>query len=138
MIRKQSGATARQRHAHCWLIVRRQNGGSKALTLDASGRLGGEDLLPVFAFEEEARMFLWARALDPGWSVRHTSKGELVSLLYGPYAGAKRVALDPLPCPGAASGMLTADREAVLGRLVDRGGHGGHRPRRRAPAAAAS
>lgn len=108
------------------------------MTLDASGRCGGEDLLPVFAFEEEARMFLWERALDPVWNVRNTSSGELVSLLCGPYASVKRVAVDPPPCPGVGSGMLPADREAVLGRLVDRGGRGGQRALRRTTAAAAS
>ena len=69
-------------------------------------------------------MFLWERALDPVWNVRNTSSGELVSLLCGPYASVKRVAVDPPPCPGVGSGMLPADREAVLDRLVDRGGRG--------------
>ena len=101
--------------------------------MDASGRLGGKDLLPVFGFEEEAIVFLWTLALKPGWGTRYTSSGELVSLLSGPYASVKRVAVDPLPHPKATSGTLADDREAVLGRLVDRGGH---RPQRRAPAAA--
>ena len=55
-----------------------------------------EKALPVFSFEEEARMFLELGALD-GWRVREPAVGKLTSVLFGPCAGVRRVALDPLP-----------------------------------------
>jgi hypothetical protein len=65
----------------------------------------GEEALPVFSFEDEARMFLKFGALDGGWRVRVTTVGELVSVLFGPCAGVGWVVLDPLPPPFAESLM---------------------------------
>lgn len=56
-----------------------------------------EERLPVFSYEEEAEMFLRLEGVGEGWRVRETRAGELVSLLCGPCAGVKEVALDPLP-----------------------------------------
>ena len=56
----------------------------------------GEEALPVFSFEDKAKMFLELGALD-GWRVRVTTAGELTSVLFGPCVGVCRVALDPLP-----------------------------------------
>jgi hypothetical protein len=83
---RRGDATGRRRTRTAGRIVRRGTGGLEALILDASGRPGGKDPLLVFGFEEGARMFLWAHALEPGWGVRRTSTGELVSLLSGPCA----------------------------------------------------
>jgi hypothetical protein len=82
-----------------WLIAKYQTGGMEVLrTILASG----EEALPVFSFEDEARMFLELGASD-GWRVRETAAGELTSVLFGPCAGVRRVALDPLPGPDAAA-----------------------------------
>ena len=42
----------------------------------------GEEALPVFSFEDEARMFLELGALGADWRVRVTSPGELISVLF--------------------------------------------------------
>jgi hypothetical protein len=79
-----------------WLIVKHDISRVDVLTID----LGGDgETLAVFSFQEEAQMFLNLRpaASREGWSVRQTSVGELVSVLYGPCSGAKKVALDPIP-----------------------------------------
>ncbi len=79
-----------------WLITTYDISKMNVLTL----RLGGDvEALAVFSFEEEAEMFLHFRgaALEDGWSVRQTSVGELVSVLYGPCANAKKVIMDPTP-----------------------------------------
>ena len=56
-----------------------------------------EETLPVFSFEEEARMFLECGASKSGWRVRSTSPEELTSVLFGPCVNVERVALDPVP-----------------------------------------
>ena len=60
---------------------------------------GDRKALVVFSFQEEAEMFLELRlaASEDGWRVRQTSVGELVSMLYGPCSGTKKVVLDPIP-----------------------------------------
>ena len=61
---------------------------------------GGEEALALFGHEEEAELFLWSLALDGlenGWYVKESRCGEIASVLYGPVANARRVALDPLP-----------------------------------------
>ncbi len=64
-------------------------------------RFGGNgEILPVFSFEEEAEAFLMLGETGMDWQARETTVGELISLLYGPCAGVKRVALDPLPVVG--------------------------------------
>jgi hypothetical protein len=80
----------------------------------------GEEALPVFSFEDEARMFLELGASD-GWRVRETAAGELTSVLFGPCAGVRRVALDPLPGPDAAAlvGLVSMEREAFMKSLLN-------------------
>jgi hypothetical protein len=94
-----------------WLIAKYQTGGMEVLrTILASG----EEALPVFSFEDEARMFLELGASD-GWRVRETAAGELTSVLFGPCADVLRVALDPLPSPDAALvGLVSMEREAFM------------------------
>ena len=81
------------------------------------------EVLPVFSFEEETQMFLDFRlgALGEEWRTRQTSPGELVSVLHGPCADAKRVALDPLPemvDKDKSIGLLTIDRDDFLRVLL--------------------
>jgi hypothetical protein len=76
----------------------------------------------VFSFEEEAEMFLDLRlaASEDGWKVRRTSVGELVSILYGPCSGTKKILLDPLPEIGgeALADLLSMPRNDFLRFLL--------------------
>lgn len=61
-------------------------------------------MLPVFGHAEEAETFL--RALGgSGWQIRETGAGELVSVLFGPCANVRKIALDP-PASGASAEVL--------------------------------
>ena len=84
----------KQRPRPYWLIVKYEVSRMDVLTAHL---VSGEEVLPVFSFEEEAGMFFEYRALGDRWQVRETSAGELISVLFGPCASAERVALDPLP-----------------------------------------
>ncbi len=81
----------------------------------------GEEALPVFSFEDEARMFLELGALGADWRVRVTSPGELISVLFCLCASVKRVALDPLPdSDGAAlNDLVSMEREAFVESLLN-------------------
>lgn len=99
-----------------WLIVNSQSGGIKVLrTILASG----EEALPVFSFEDEARMFLELGA-SGSWRVRETMAGELISILFGPCVSIRKVSLDPLPGPDAAAltSLVSIEREAFLESLL--------------------
>ncbi|MDP9479376.1 MAG: hypothetical protein M3R38_27510 [Actinomycetota bacterium] len=82
-----------------WLIVGGESGLAEVLALKLAG---GEEVLAVFSFEEEAELFLRLGAGGGGsprrgWVARETGAGELASLLLGQLSGVGRVALDPLP-----------------------------------------
>ncbi|MDP9485857.1 MAG: hypothetical protein M3Q49_08760 [Actinomycetota bacterium] len=101
-----------------WLIVDRESGLVEVLVLKLAG---GEGVLPVFGFEEEAELFLLLGA--PGgspWLARETGAGELASLLLGPLSGVGRVALDPLPgrLGGSLLGPLSVRRQEFVARLL--------------------
>ena len=78
-----------------WLLAKNENGRLEVLATDLAGE---DEAMPVFSHEEEAQMFLglWEEGCD-GWRARQSTAGELISVLYGPCARVKRVALDPLP-----------------------------------------
>jgi hypothetical protein len=57
----------------------------------------GQETLPVFSSEEEAEMILRFGGVTGGWRARESGAGELISILSGPFAGVKKVALDPSP-----------------------------------------
>ena len=78
-----------------WLITKNENG---RLEVFITSFANTKEALPVFSHEEEAQMFLglWEEGCD-GWRARQSTAGELISVLYGPCARVKRVALDPLP-----------------------------------------
>ncbi len=95
-----------------WLIVRHDVGRMEVLT---SGLPSGDEALPVFSFEDEARMFLELGAFDGDWRVRETGAGELISILYCLCAGVRRVALDPLTGPAAVlNDLVSLGREAFV------------------------
>jgi hypothetical protein len=101
-----------------WLITRHDNGRMEVLTIDPGN--DGE-ALPVFSFEEEAETFLRFEALGTAWQVREASAGELISMLYGPCVGAKKVALDPLPVVDgrAVMDLVSLGRERFVRTLTD-------------------
>lgn len=93
------GTSRRPRY---WTIVREGSSHLEVFTTDHDGR--GETLV-IFGFEEEAELFLGLEEMGAGWQVRETTAGELVSMLYGPYASIARVAIDPLPQRIVGTGM---------------------------------
>jgi hypothetical protein len=77
-----------------WLIVRDGGGPVEPICVYS----GEERVLPIFSFEEEAQLFLRLGSYDDGHCrVWESCAGELISVLYGPCAEVKSVALDPLP-----------------------------------------
>ena len=103
-----------------WLIAKHGVSGMDVLTV----YLGDSaEVLAVFTFEEEARVFLDFRfgASGEGWEARQTWPGELASVLCGPCSAAKRVALDPPPEAieeGESAGLRVVDRDDFLGMLL--------------------
>jgi hypothetical protein len=108
-------ASTRYRGRRWWLISRCANGRTEVLTV-----LRGAVTLPVFSFEEEARLFLEFEGLVPGgWRVRESTEG--ISPLYDPCVRGRRVALDPLPerLAGSAAMYLTCtERKVFLAHLL--------------------
>lgn len=100
------------RKSRFWLIVDSKSRGMEILTI---GLAAGGESLPVFSFEDEAAMFLGLGGPGGDWRVRETAAGELVSILFGPCAGIRRIVLDPLPgsC-GALNDLVSVDREAFM------------------------
>ena len=100
-----------------WVIAKQDNGRMEVLTLRPNS-LG--EALPVFSFEEEAEMFLRLETPGTCWRARETTAGELVSLLYGPCAAVRKVALDPLPTVDGETIMDLAGRgrERLVRNLV--------------------
>jgi len=107
--------------SYVWIIARKRAGGRlEALTVrrpDAPR----EKALAVFGFAEEAGLYLRLGGLEgDGWQVRESGPGEVASVLLDPCAGAKRVALDPLP-EAAADGALdvvSLDKKRFLALLL--------------------
>ena len=84
------------------------------------GLRGGEKALPIFRFEEEARLFLQLRGLQEGWRIRETVDEELISMLFGQRANAEWVALDPIPEIGGEVlvGIVSLRRENFVELLT--------------------
>jgi hypothetical protein len=103
-----------------WLIAKHGVSGLDVLTIHLKG---GAEVLAVFTFEEEARVFLDSRfgASGEGWEARQTWPGELASVLYGPCSAAKEVALNPSPEAvekAESAGLQAMDRDDFLGLLL--------------------
>ena len=77
-----------------WLIAEKRNNRIEVLTIRTDDE---QETLPVFSSEEEAEIILRFGGVTGGWRARESSAGELVSVLSGPCAGVKKVALDPSP-----------------------------------------
>ena len=95
-----------------WLIVKYRSGGMEVLRTTLAS---GEEALPVFSFEDEARMFL-ELGTSGCWRVRETTTDELTSVLFGLCPGVDRVVLDPPPGPFAKAlmNLVGMGREAFM------------------------
>jgi hypothetical protein len=104
-----------RRRPRWWLVAKTENG--RVEFLITARDEDGEEILPVFGYEEEAEMFLWLEVSSHGWRTRESSAGELISVLYGPCKGVEKVVLDPLPQLLAEKtvGLVSMERE----RFVD-------------------
>jgi hypothetical protein len=106
------GPPARRPASRFWLVAKDRNHPVQMLTVD----FGGGEALPVFSHEEEAELFLVLGGAGEGWRARESSAGEIVSLLFGPCAGVRSVALDPSPVMAPETlGLVTLGRD----RFVD-------------------
>lgn len=112
-VRKAERLLARPVSLPYWLITRHDHRQMEVLTI---GR-GGKEVLPVFSFDEEAREFLQS-VEEEEWSARRTGAGELISVLYGPCAGVKRVALDP---SSEIADLVSVSRQGFMDLLLGRG-----------------
>ena len=110
-----------------WLLSSRSGAHEEFLTF-WGGEPGGEvRTLPVFSAESSAGAFVEASPFAEGiWRSRKTTRGELISILYGPCVTAGRIALDPLEVSlvESAGSFQTAFSparfvEALLGREPD-------------------
>jgi hypothetical protein len=86
--------------------------------------IAGGGTLPVFNFGEEAEMFLYLETQGAGWEAGRFTIGQLVSVLCGPLAGVRKVALDPLPevCGRALVGLVSLDQHDFVRVLLDERG----------------
>src|SRR5215212_1300565 len=93
-----------------WLVAVQRRNGLEVFTI-------GSNVLPVFSFREEAEMFLGLRHAADGWQVRETTRGEIVSVLYGPCREVTHVSLDPVP--GMVE-LVNLSRKAFVEALLER------------------
>ena len=109
---------SRRRPATYWLIVKRGAGKEEGLILNSGNGAGA---LAVFSFEEEASMFLSLGSPGAGWRLKETTAEELTGILSGPCAGARFVALDPLPelVGRGMIGLVNLRRERFVRRLIE-------------------
>ena len=116
-IRETSKRGARRQASTQWLIVKDGCGRLAPMCVDGEGGR----VLPVFCFREEAEMFLCLGGHGDGWRARETSAGELVSVLHGPCADVKCVALDPVPgmLEDGTVGLVEVERKRFLWGLTD-------------------
>lgn len=100
-----------------WLIAKNEDSRLEVLTVCPDY---GEETLPVFSFEEEAELFLRVSASSTGWRVTQTTAGNLISVLHGPCAEVKKVALDPPAefVDEALLGLLTLSRKDLMRTLM--------------------
>ena len=105
-------------HWTWWLLAKDERCRKEVLTVNGDG----ERTLPAFSGRGEAEMFLLLgkETFEQRWHVRETSAGELVSLLSGPYACVRSVALDPSPEMAEAGtiGLVSLSRKNFVGRVL--------------------
>jgi hypothetical protein len=96
-----------------FLIVKRDAEGANVLVLNFPD---GQTALPVFGFEEEARMFLWLETVAEGWRVAEISEADLAALLRDSCARVRRV-VHHFAARGVGKGPATVEREEFLRTL---------------------
>ena len=102
-----------------WLIARYRTRAMETLKIPLTT---GDEALPVFSFEDEARMFLRLGKLNDDWRVRETGAGEIISMLYSLCVCVDNVVLDPLPAPFSGSNdLLSVEREAFMSFAAEQG-----------------
>jgi hypothetical protein len=103
------------------MIAEKRNSRIEVLTIRTSGE---QETLPVFSSEEEAEIILRFGGVTGAWRARESSAEELVSVLYGPCAGVRKVALDPSPemVNEGTVGLVSLLRECFLGLIMVRRG----------------
>jgi hypothetical protein len=106
--------TVTSRTTHFSLILAEEDG--RVLTV------GGDAAPAIFSSEGEAGLFLQHLAGGgDGWRAWQITPEELMLLLCGPYAGAKRIALDPLPemfADPLLVDLISVDKDHFLERYV--------------------
>ena len=101
-----------------WLIVRERGNMLDPMCV----YVGVERVLPVFSFEEEANLFLRLGSYEGHWRARERCAVDLVSVLRGPCADVKSVALDPLPemLEDGTLALVGVGRERFLKQILVR------------------
>jgi hypothetical protein len=101
------------------LIAAKRNDRIEALTIRTDDE---QEALAVFSSEEEAEIILRFGGVTGGWRARESSAGELVSVLSGPCAGVKKVALDPSPemVVEGTVGLVSLLRESFMKLIMAR------------------
>ena len=102
-----------------WLIAEKRNNGLEVLTIRTDD---DQEPLPVFSSEEEAEIIVRFGGVTGGWRARESSAGELVSVLSGPCAGVKKVALDQSPemVVEGTVGLVSLLRESFMNLIMAR------------------
>ena len=101
------------------MIAAKRNDRIEALTIRTDDE---QEALAVFSSEEEAEIILRFGGVTGGWRARESSAGELVSVLSGPCAGVKKVALDPSPemVVEGTVGLVSLLRESFMKLIMAR------------------
>ena len=102
-----------------WLIAEKRSNGIEVLTIRTNDE---RETLPVFSSEEEAEIFLRLGGVTGGWRARGSGAGELASVLTGPCASVRKVALDPSPemVVEGTVGLVSLLRESFMNLIVAR------------------
>ena len=102
-----------------WLIAEKRSNRIEVLTIRTDE---GQETLPVFSSEEEAEIILRFGDETGGWRARKSDAGELVSILSGPCAGVKKVALDPSPemVVEGTVGLVSLLRQGFMNLIMSR------------------
>lgn len=104
-----------------WLIAAKRTSRKVVLTVRTDDE---QETLLLFSSEEEAELFLRFGGVAGGWRARESGAGELVSVLSGPCAGVKSVALDPSPemVVEGTVGLVSLPRGTFMNLILARRG----------------
>ena len=99
-----------------WLIAEKRNNRIEVLTIRTDDE---QETLPIFS-SEEAEIILRFEGLTGGWRARESGVGELMWVLSSPFAGVKKVALDPSPemVVEGTVGLVSILRECFMNLIM--------------------